>query len=251
MKRLSLSIALFLAISTHLAPGRVAGASPPPAPLRQQQCLNVAITSPRQNAILRGSVEILGSASIGDFQFYKVEYSTQFEPDRWIAVSTTYSQPVINGRLDVWNTTTVPDGTYNLKLTAVDIRGQEPCRAVIPQLVVANAAPTETPSPTATPPATPTPRPPTPTIAILQPTVAEEEATATPENPSRTTPGAAGTPGGPVRPSSGIRTPAGLIDVSVKIDLASLGQAFLIGVAGAAAVFVVLGFLSLVRRLLA
>ena len=250
MKRLSVLFTLLL-VSVSFASGQIAEAGPPPAPPRQE-CLTVAITSPRQNAILRGSVEIMGSASIGDFQFYKVEYSTQFEPDRWIAVSTTYSQPVINGRLDVWNTTTVPDGTYNIKLTAVDIRGQEPCRVVIRQLVVANAAPTETPTPTATPPSTPTPRPPTPTIAIFQPTVEGEAGLAeTPEAAPQATPRASGTPGGPVRPSSGIRTPAGLIDVSVKIDLAGLGQAFIIGVAGAAAVFIVLGFLSLVRHLLA
>ena len=103
-----------------------------------QQCTQVEITSPRPEAELRGIVTIEGSASIDNFQFYKVEYSTADQPDLWRAVSQTYNQPIVNGILDRWNTPALPDGEYNLKLTVVDVRGQEVCRYFVRNLAIAN-----------------------------------------------------------------------------------------------------------------
>ncbi|MFQ6057834.1 MAG: hypothetical protein ACE5MB_03000 [Anaerolineae bacterium] len=233
MKRLSLGILLTGLLLTAFE-GLSLAAPPSGPPL--QECLNVSVTSPRMNAIVRGNVEIIGSASIDNFQFYKVEYSTITDPDRWIAVSTTYNQPVINGRLDVWNTTVIPDGTYNLKLTVVDIRGQEICRVVIRQLQVANAQPTETPTPPATPTPTETPRGPTPTIAIIQPP------TSTPAMAPTLAPVAVPT-----------RRPPGLPDTSLLgdlIDVSALGQAFMLGLGSTAAIFILVGLVSFLRRLL-
>ena len=48
-------------------------------------------------------------------------------------------EPVRNGRLDVLDTTRLADGTYRLKLTAVDSIGQEPCRAFVERLRIANS----------------------------------------------------------------------------------------------------------------
>lgn len=202
-----------------------------------QQCLNVGVTSPRMNAIVRGNVEILGSASIDQFQFYKVEYSTIMEPDRWHAVSTTYNRPVINGRLDVWNTMALPDGIYNLKLTVVDIAGQEPCRVVVPQIEIANMQPTETPTEEAQPTPTRPPYADTPTIAVIQP-------------PTATVPRVVATPAPAVIPT---RTPSPLPetkDLLEVFDVSRLTEAFVVGAGGTMAVFVLIGLIALIRRLL-
>lgn len=125
------------------------------------------ITSPRANAQLRGTVEVTGSAYLaGDFSFYKLEYAPATVPGGWVFILEG-RQEVLDGLLGVWNTATVPDGTYLLKLTVVHLNSQ--FQETAPrQVVVANAQPTETATPTATPEASPEP---TSTIVIEQPTV--------------------------------------------------------------------------------
>ena len=116
-----------------------------------QQCANVLMNAPRSGATVRGDVEIFGSASIDRFQFYKVEFSPLSNPDAWAATSQVIRRPILNGRLDVWNSRAVPDGLYNLKLTVVDDRAQEVCRAVVTQVQVANRAPVATDTPAMAP----------------------------------------------------------------------------------------------------
>ncbi len=131
------------------------------------------ITSPAANARLRGVVEVRGSAYLGgNFSFYKLEYSPAEAPDAWVVFATGYKE-VVDGVLGSWDTTTVPDGNYNLLLTAVkgDCANYE--RTPPRRVVVANAEPTPTPTPTETP--TPTTVPTvviaTPTVLVVQPTV--------------------------------------------------------------------------------
>lgn len=204
-------------------------------PVYQLGCTQVEITFPRPGDRLRGIVTVEGSASITDFQFYKVEYSTARQPDLWRAISQTYGQPVINGVLDRWNTPALPDGEYNLKLTAVDVRGQEVCRSFVRDLTIANTQPTITPTPEAPPTlpgptATPTPRvtatpaPPTPT-----PTVVAIIPTRQPTFPELDT----------IRQT-----------VSDAFDLQRLQELFLLGVSTTTAVFVFVGLISLLRRLI-
>lgn len=202
----------------------------------QQGCAQVVITSPQSGDTLRGIVAVEGSATIGGFQFYKVEYSTEDQPDFWRAVSTTYPQPVIGGVLDHWNTTVLPDGTYHLRLTAVDIRGQEVCHAFARNLVIANQEPTATPTREA-PPTLPGPSP-----------TATRPATATPAVSPTPTPTAV-----PILPTRQPRIPllSDIRDAAEQIfDLDRLREAFLLGAATTTAVFVFIGAISLIRRLL-
>ena len=78
------------------------------------------ITSPRPNAILRGTVSIQGTASVPDFWKYEVQFAPGLNPpnNAW-SVLIVREEPVINGQLAVWDTTTVPDGTYTLRLRVV------------------------------------------------------------------------------------------------------------------------------------
>lgn len=101
---------------------------PPAAPSLQPAVCNpaVSITSPRMNEHIRGIVSIVGTASIENFQFYKVEYGVGEVPFNWISIGPVHREPVSNTQLVVWDTDALAEGVYILKLTAVDNRGQFP-----------------------------------------------------------------------------------------------------------------------------
>ena len=136
---------------------------------------------------------------------------------------------VIDGRLETWDTTQVPDGTYSLRLRVVRKDGNYE-EFYVRQISVVNAQPTETPTATPTPKATPTPLPPTPTVVIEQPPTATPRPTSTPGPPGAT-------PEPPTR--SGL-----------NITVQGLGKAFLYGAGGTAGLFVLMGVLTTLRRLI-
>ena len=109
------------------------------APL-QQECTGVAITSPRDSGDpVRGKVSINGSASIANFQFYKVEFAAGNNPADTSfhnMAADVHRSAVTNGLLEVWDTTGLPDGPYTLRLTAVDIRGNFPCPPIVVRSVI-------------------------------------------------------------------------------------------------------------------
>jgi hypothetical protein len=113
----------------------------------QSACRNAAIRSPFQGEVLQGTVPVLGSARIDNFNFYKVEWAPTIEPDDWRAVSEVKPAFVVNGLLDQWDTTHLEDGRHLLRLVVVDNDFQEVCVVVVPNLLVANRS---TPTPTST-----------------------------------------------------------------------------------------------------
>jgi len=185
--RRALTTATVLCLLLCLSAGIVAAAPPP-----QEQLYE--ITSPRANAEVRGSVEIIGSARLGpDFQFYKVEYASSATPDAWVVIGDVHRQESTNATLELWHTTALPDGAYLLHLVVVKQDGNlvetQPVR-----VQVANAQPAPTPTPQESPTPTATVVIPTPTTAIVEqptvvlttptPTTTEDETTPspTPEN---------------------------------------------------------------------
>ncbi|HRV96574.1 MAG TPA: hypothetical protein P5526_30745, partial [Anaerolineae bacterium] len=153
------------------------------APLRQGEDIAV-ISAPSSNAVVQGVVPITGSADHPSFQFYIVEFSPEPVGDQWQIIGAIREQPVINGDLVTWDTTSVPDGSYTLRLRVVRLDGNY-TEAFSQQVVVANSQPTPTPTPPPVisttepgqeifivePTITPTDLPPTPTIIIDQPIV--------------------------------------------------------------------------------
>lgn len=211
-------------------------AGPQARPLAQQR--EVQITSPETNAELRGVVVIVGSAASPNFQFYKVEFGVGPNPNQWAIVGSIHEQPVVNGQLEAWDTTGLPDGVYSLRLQVVKKDGNYD-EFFLRQLLIANSKPaaTETPSetPTEAPFVTETPRPDpssvitpqaTSTVAIIAPTAALSRPTVTPT----------------------------LVRVvqqeQLPIDPSGWGQAFCFGAAAMGLVFVVLGIVFGLRRLL-
>lgn len=207
------------------------------------QQVQVQITSPEINEEIRGNVPIIGSASTAAFQYYKVEYGVGPSPSDWALIGDMIESPVINGQLAVWNTSLLPDGVYSLRLRAVRQDGNYD-EFLLRGVIIANtrptATPTETPTPTqtpsgGTPAATPQPGSPGGPVGPTGPTATVEVVT-----PSA--PLAAPTPTPTVgRP---------IVSDELPFDTGGWGDSFLFGVLAMGAVFVVVGLVFGVRRLL-
>ena len=202
------------------------------APLTQQA--QVEITSPELGAEIRGLTPIMGSASLPDFQYYKVEFGVGPSPSQWAVVGALHQAPIVNGQLEVWDTTALPDGVYSIRLRVVKKDGNYD-EFVVRQMAIGNTkpTPTEVPTQTLTPAVTPTP------FATREPKV-----TATPQiiAPS----GAIAMP----TPTPTLSRPEQRSVLRFEIDPETWGQAFCFGGLAMGAVFVVLGIVFGLRRIL-
>jgi hypothetical protein len=79
------------------------------------------------NAILKGTVEIRGSANIDNFDYYKFEFRSEGATE-WSFIQD-FKQPVADGILGSWNTAGLPAGNYRFRLVVVRKDGNypEPC----------------------------------------------------------------------------------------------------------------------------
>lgn len=100
-----------------------------PVPSGSSACIpdQLIITVPEPGAEVTGTVELIGTADIPNFGFYKYEV-TPLGIESWATVSAG-REPVRNGPLGEWDTTTLANGDYFLRLVATDNVGTslEPC----------------------------------------------------------------------------------------------------------------------------
>jgi len=131
-------------------------AIPQGSPIAQQAATAPgAITSPMPNAALQGLVAIQGSTAIDNFHNWSLEFAYVGDPtDTWFLISES-DQPVDDGTLAEWDTTTITDGDYILRLTTQPADGEAIASSV--SVRVRNYTPIETttPGPTTVPTATP------------------------------------------------------------------------------------------------
>jgi len=87
----------------------------------------VDILNPENGETIRDIVEIIGSADIPNFGFYKFEMAA-VDDTSWLTIQAgdTITQ---NGRLGYWDTTRLTPGDYALRLVVTDNLGQptDPC----------------------------------------------------------------------------------------------------------------------------
>jgi len=76
------------------------------------------------NSVLKGVVEIRGSAYIDDFDYYKFECRSKGASD-WAFVQS-FKDTVADGLLGVWDTSSLPAGAYKFRLVVVDKTGNYP-----------------------------------------------------------------------------------------------------------------------------
>ncbi len=126
--------------------------TPPTAiPLPQQTVLpnSIYISSPLPGTIITGDIQIFGSASHANFQFYRLEYASQPNPpDIWQPISGDQWSPAQNSVLGLWRagSDNLPAGLYQLRLRMFLLDGKQQ-QVIVPNLQVPGpAAPTVVPT---------------------------------------------------------------------------------------------------------
>jgi hypothetical protein len=134
--------------------------------------------------LLRGEVTVTGKIDVPTFQSAQLEFAYASNPtNTWFTIQA-FSQPVAESTLAVWDTTSITDGDYvlRLRLTFEDGTLQE---VTVPIKIGNDVLPTPTPEPTATPEPE-TALIPTPFLLAASPTPTKEPRptpTALPSNP--------------------------------------------------------------------
>jgi hypothetical protein len=145
----------------------------------------IAITSPAPEEVLRGQVTITGRVDIVNFTSVQLEFAYASNPtDTWFTIQT-FSQPMVDPTLAVWDTTSITDGDYVLRLR-VNFEDGTSQEATVPIKIGNDALPTPTAAATSTPEADAAFLP-TPFLLAASPTPTEvprPTPTALPSNPA-------------------------------------------------------------------
>ncbi len=115
-----------------------------------QTTLPIAITSPAADELLRGRVTVTGTLDVASFANAQLDFAYASNPtDTWFTIQT-FSQPVIDSSLAVWDTTSITDGDYVLRLR-VNFEDGTFQEVTVPVKVGNEAVPTPALAPTSTP----------------------------------------------------------------------------------------------------
>jgi hypothetical protein len=96
----------------------------------------VVITSPAPGESVSGSLELIGTADVPNFGFYKYEVVAQGS-ENWATISAGRNV-VRNGTLGRWDTSELTPGDYQLGLVVTDNQGTVLPRCIIPVRVIGN-----------------------------------------------------------------------------------------------------------------
>jgi hypothetical protein len=122
-----------------------------PQSVRAQEGTLPVISSPSQGQIVQGLSVITGSVSALGFSSYELSFAYADDPTQTWFVLTSGAEPIFEGELGTWDTTTLTDGDYSLRLRTFMLDGtvQE---VTVTGLRVRNytPVPTSTFTPTAT-----------------------------------------------------------------------------------------------------
>lgn len=91
----------------------------------------VRISQPGTGASVSGVIQIIGSASIPEFWYYKFEFKGSGFGD-WTFIQR-FDTPINGGILGAWDTRSVPSGDYEFRLVVVDKTGNypDPCTILL------------------------------------------------------------------------------------------------------------------------
>ncbi len=165
-----------------------------PARAHAQAETGIRITAPASGDVLRGLVNVTGTSAVDGFFASELAFAYASDPtNTWFLIYSS-DQPVTDGLLAAWDTNSVTDGDYILRLrvtlqdgsiletlvTGLRIRNQTPTETatLAPTLtpefesppVIASPLPTLPPVPTPERRPTPTPLPPNP-AAVTSPEI--------------------------------------------------------------------------------
>lgn len=226
---IALSALATLGFSAHQQTPPSASAQTPPAATQAE------VISPAPGQVLLGTVPIEIRTDVPGFVYCEVAFTYADDPTgTWFQLYES-NQPVVSSTVIEWDTATMTDGDYNLRLSVVlDDGGQQVI--FVPGLRVRNYTPVETATtvPTAAAPLSPaaTNAPPAPTT---QPSSAGMPTSTRPAPSATATPPATSTPG--VR-----RNPA-------EIQPGQVSYSAAMGALAAAGIFMLAGIYWSLKRL--
>jgi hypothetical protein len=125
----------------------------------------ISINAPADGDVLQGVVTISGMVQVEGFERGEVEFAYSHDAvDRGWFLIGEINQPIVDGPLATWDTTTITDGSYDLRVIAYS-QGKDPVEIVVKGLRVRNYTQIET--------ATPSPEPTRNGMAVPMPTAQE------------------------------------------------------------------------------
>ncbi len=87
-----------------------------PSAVMAQGATSPVITAPTEGQILRGQVSITGTTDIPNFASAELDFAYASDSTgSWFLIQT-FSQPVVNSAIATWDTTSISDGDYVLRL---------------------------------------------------------------------------------------------------------------------------------------
>ncbi|HVM72669.1 MAG TPA: hypothetical protein VMT91_12985 [Anaerolineales bacterium] len=95
----------------------------------------IDITAPKPGSSLQKSVQLMGSANIPNFGFFKYEFAP-LGSDAWVTILAD-NKVVQDGNLGSWDITTITPGDYQLRLVVSDNQGNNYPACVIPVRIIA------------------------------------------------------------------------------------------------------------------
>ncbi|MBW3625273.1 MAG: S8 family serine peptidase, partial [Armatimonadetes bacterium] len=83
-----------------------------------------SLTAPTAGALVSGTVTITGTVTDDKaLKSFQVQFGSGSSPTAWTNIGAAQTQPVTLGTLASWNTTGLLDGSYTIRVTAVDVAG--------------------------------------------------------------------------------------------------------------------------------
>jgi hypothetical protein len=115
---------LFLIFALTALPGLVAPAAN--SSVSQQHAGGTAVIDwPVTGEHIQGAVVIRGSTPASGMRSYQLAYALSSDPNQaWILIQEG-TTPIQDGILAVWDTTSIPDGSYNLRLLVNQSNGDQ------------------------------------------------------------------------------------------------------------------------------
>jgi hypothetical protein len=143
-----------------------------PSAVFAQGITSPVITAPTAGQILQGQVSITGTTDMANFASAELDFAYASDSTgSWFLIQT-FSQPVANSAIAIWDTTSISDGDYILRLRVTLEDGSTQDATV--KVTVQNQAPHPTSAATITQAVTFTPalvsQPSTPVVGVVPPT---------------------------------------------------------------------------------
>jgi hypothetical protein len=122
---------------TPVAPVETSTPEPTQPAVSPPACPNpgVRLSEPGDGAVVSGVIQLVGSANIPNFEYYKFEFRGNGFGD-WTFIQR-FNTPISGGILGAWDTRSVASGEYQFRLVVVDQTGNYPTPCVL-RLVVQN-----------------------------------------------------------------------------------------------------------------